>query len=103
MTPDELRSRLTITVEEAATALGIGRTAAYDAVRRGEIETVRLGRRVLVPTGPLLRLLGLDDRPAAEGRAVVDDERPRSRRYDGDQVGAEPDGRSGAQVVELRG
>jgi excisionase family DNA binding protein len=103
MTPDELRSRLTITVEEAAAALGIGRTAAYEAVRRGELETLRLGRRVLVPTAPLLRLLGLEDRPGTEDPAVTDDEPPRNRRCDADQAGAGPVDRSGAQVVELRG
>lgn len=102
MTPDELRTRLTITVDEAAAALGLGRTATYDAVRRGEIESVRLGRKILVPTAPLLRLLGLEDRPATEDSAAEDDERPPNRRYDADQASAEPDERSGAQVVELR-
>jgi excisionase family DNA binding protein len=53
------RERLTLTVEEAAEALGIGRTLAYDAVRRGELPTVRLGRRLLVPQSALDRLLGI--------------------------------------------
>ena len=101
MTPDELRSRLTITVDEAAAALGLGRTATYDAVRRGEIPSVRLGRRVLIPTGPLLEMLGAGS-DSTEDPVVEDDERPRNRRYDADQAGAEPDERSGAQVVELR-
>jgi excisionase family DNA binding protein len=39
----------TYTVEEAARLLGIGRTAAYDAVKRGDIPTIRIGRRLLVP------------------------------------------------------
>ena len=58
MTPTELRSRNVITVEEAADALQIGRTAAYEAVRHGELPSLRLGRRILIPTAPLLRLLG---------------------------------------------
>lgn len=45
--PDD--SRITLTVEEAAKALGIGRGLAYEAVRRGEIPTIRLGKRLLVP------------------------------------------------------
>jgi excisionase family DNA binding protein len=49
--------RQTLTVEEAADVLGIGRTLAYEAVRRGEIPTVRLGRRLLVPRGALDHLL----------------------------------------------
>ena len=49
--------RLTFTVEEVAHVLGIGRNSAYEAVRRGEIPAVRLGRRLLVPKAALERLL----------------------------------------------
>jgi excisionase family DNA binding protein len=49
--------RQTVTVEEAAKALGIGRAAAYDAVKRGEIPAIRIGRRVVVPRSGLERLL----------------------------------------------
>ncbi len=55
--------RLTLTVEEAAARLGISRASAYEAVRRGEIPSIRIGRRVLVPKASLARLVGLD--PAA--------------------------------------
>ena len=50
--------RLTLTVEEVADLLGIGRGSAYAAVRAGEIPSVRIGRRVLVPRSALLTLLG---------------------------------------------
>jgi excisionase family DNA binding protein len=53
-----LSQRKTLTVEEAAEALGIGRTLAYEAVRRGEIPTIRIGRRLLVPRAALAQLLG---------------------------------------------
>ena len=53
--------RATVTVEEAAKALGIGRSAAYAAARRGEIEILSLGRRKLVPTAWLRRVLKLDE------------------------------------------
>ncbi len=49
--------RLTLTVEEAAATLGISRAFAYEAVRRGEIPSIRIGRRVLVPKAALNRLL----------------------------------------------
>ncbi len=57
----------TITVEEMADALGIGRTGAYDAVRRGDLPSIRIGRRIVVPVAELRRLVGLDDavRPTA--------------------------------------
>ncbi len=49
--------QLTMTVEEAAKALGIGRGLAYDLVGRGELPSVRLGRRLVVPREALGRLL----------------------------------------------
>jgi excisionase family DNA binding protein len=49
--------RLTLTVEEAAKALGISRAFAYEAVQRGEIPHIRIGRRILVPKAQLDRLL----------------------------------------------
>lgn len=58
LTVEDLRGRLSINVEDAARVLGIGRGTAYDAVKRGEIPALRVGRRLLVPTGHLLRLLG---------------------------------------------
>jgi excisionase family DNA binding protein len=49
---------MTITVEEAGRLLGIGRSLAYEAARRGELPTIRLGRRLLVPTARLQALVG---------------------------------------------
>jgi excisionase family DNA binding protein len=49
--------RLTLTVEEAAATLGISRAFAYAAVQRGEIPSIRIGRRVLVPRAALERML----------------------------------------------
>lgn len=50
----------TLTVEEAAAVLGIGRNSAYEAVRRGEIPSIRIGRRIVIPTARLIALVGLD-------------------------------------------
>ena len=54
---DQLSGRATITVTEAAKLLGIGRTAAYEAARRGELPTRRLGHRLVVPVPWLLSWL----------------------------------------------
>ncbi|MEU7157351.1 helix-turn-helix domain-containing protein [Streptomyces chrestomyceticus] len=35
--------------EEAATALGIGRSLVYEEIRLGRLRTVRIGRRRLIP------------------------------------------------------
>lgn len=51
------RDRQTLSVDEAARLLGIGRSSAYEAVRRGEIPTLRIGRRILVPRTAIERML----------------------------------------------
>jgi len=56
---EDLEDRITLTVEEVAALLGLGRTAAYEAARRGEIPSRRLGRRVIVPVPALLDWLGV--------------------------------------------
>jgi excisionase family DNA binding protein len=48
----------TISIEEAALVLGVSRSAAYRAAKAGQLVTFRVGRRLLVPTAPLLRMLG---------------------------------------------
>jgi excisionase family DNA binding protein len=53
--------RLTISVEEAGRLLGISRGLAYELVNRGDIPSVRLGRRIVVPRRALDRLLDLPD------------------------------------------
>jgi excisionase family DNA binding protein len=54
---DQLAGRAVITIEQTAQLLGLGRTAAYDAVRRGELPSRRLGRRLVVPVPALLAWL----------------------------------------------
>ena len=49
-----------VSVERAGSILGISRATAYAAVNNGTIPSIRLGRRIVVPTAPLLRLVGLD-------------------------------------------
>lgn len=50
-----------MTVPEAgAAAFGLGRTASYAAAGRGDLPTIRVGRKLVVPVAPLRRLLGLD-------------------------------------------
>jgi hypothetical protein len=62
----------TLSVPEAGRLCGLGRDASYAAASRGEIPTLRFGRRVVVPTYRLLELLGA---PAPiPGTAVAPDE-----------------------------
>ncbi len=50
-------NRMTVTVEEAAEILGISRAFAYALVRKGELPSLRLGRRLVVPRRALEQLL----------------------------------------------
>jgi excisionase family DNA binding protein len=61
MTLDDLRGLATITVPEAGALLGLGRDSAYRAAERGELPTLKLGRRLLVPVPRLLALLNGGD------------------------------------------
>jgi excisionase family DNA binding protein len=47
----------TYTVEEAAQLLRVGRNQCYEALRRGELPSIRIGKRLLVPRAALDRLL----------------------------------------------
>lgn len=49
--------RLTCTVPEAASLLGISPGLAYELARRGELPTIRFGRRIVVPRAALERLV----------------------------------------------
>lgn len=46
-------TKLCISVPEAARLLGLGRNSVYEAVRRGEVPAVRVGRRLVVPVRAL--------------------------------------------------
>jgi len=68
MTP--LEARPVLTVLEAAGMLGISRNLAYEGIRRGEIPSLKIGRRILVPRVALERLLAaqLQEAQAPEAR-----------------------------------
>jgi excisionase family DNA binding protein len=71
-TTTPVSGQLTLTVEEAGRLLGISRGAAYRAAACGQIPTIRLGRRLLVPRARLHQLLGISssERPESVGGAV---------------------------------
>ena len=52
------RNRLTLSVPETAKLLGISRALAYQLVARGELPSLRLGRRIVVPRAALERFIG---------------------------------------------
>ena len=57
----ETNEKLVLTVEEARVKLGcVSRGLIYEAVRRKEIPSIRIGRRILIPYAALKRLLQVD-------------------------------------------
>ena len=49
--------RLVLSVTEAGRLVGLGRSAAYDAIARGDLPYLRIGRRIVVPRRALEKLL----------------------------------------------
>lgn len=57
----DIRSKPTVPVwPHAGKAYGLRRNASYDAARRGEIETIRMGRVLRAITAPMRKRLGID-------------------------------------------
>ena len=56
---DELPAVLT--VPEAAALLRVGKNTMYLAIQRGDVPSLKLGRRVLVPRDALQRLLQIGE------------------------------------------
>ena len=50
--------RYCMTVPEAAKKLGISRNFAYELVKRGELPSIRFGKRILIPKIALENKLG---------------------------------------------
>lgn len=46
-------SKLAYSVDESCSTLSIGRTVLFDLLRRGEITSVKIGRRRLIPASSL--------------------------------------------------
>jgi excisionase family DNA binding protein len=50
-------ARRTYRIEEVAKLLGVGRNAAYEAARRGDFPTIKIGKRLVAPRAAIDRML----------------------------------------------
>ena len=62
--PDE---SLTLSVMETAKMLGLSRNSVYEAIRTGQIPSVRFGKRVFVPRVALNRMISEADNYESHG------------------------------------
>lgn len=55
-----------MTVEEAAQLARVGKNAMYEAVKRGDVWSARIGKSIRIPKSALSAFLGLDTNEAAD-------------------------------------
>jgi excisionase family DNA binding protein len=67
MNTDQLPTTLTPDELLALEGWPLGRSSTYDALKRGDIPSVRIGRRILIPRAALDRLLSGDSGGLEEG------------------------------------
>lgn len=69
----------TMTIREAAEIIPCGLNQAYAAAKRGEIPTIRIGKRFLVLREPFLRMLRVPPPDAArpEPDVIIETQRPK--------------------------
>ena len=60
--PNKTTNPTVLTVVEVAKILRIGKISVYQAIQRGEVPSIRIGRRILIPKFALEQLL---TRPSA--------------------------------------
>ena len=58
-----ITENLAVSVKTTSEALGTGTYAVYAGIRDGSIPHIKVGRKILIPTAPLRRMLGLDGEP----------------------------------------
>lgn len=67
----EWLSKPSCTVAEVAKMLGMSGPGVIRAIDRGEIRGTRIGKRIIIPTGQLRRILMDDEELAEAGRAAA--------------------------------
>jgi excisionase family DNA binding protein len=61
--------RQTLSVPEFAEAVGISRNGGYEAVHRGDVRSIRIGQRLLIPRSEVERLLNSASVPSKPARS----------------------------------
>lgn len=65
-------SRLVYEVPEAGALLGLTRNASYQAAKRGDIPTIRIGKLIRVPKAAFFAKFGLSSRAPADALEAIE-------------------------------
>ena len=65
-------TRLLHPTAEGAALIGVGRSTLYELIKSGEIKTVKIGRRTLIPHDELVRFVSTLTGGAASGDSTYD-------------------------------
>ena len=57
----EALSKPSCSVAQAAALLGLSQPGVIRAIERGDIRGTRIGKRIIIPTGPLRKILMLEE------------------------------------------
>jgi excisionase family DNA binding protein len=66
----EWLSKPSCSVAQAAELLGMSGPGVIRAIERGEIKGTRIGRRIVIPTAPIRRMLLVDEAPLPSANAA---------------------------------
>jgi excisionase family DNA binding protein len=66
MSDEKTNPRLVYQVPEAGAMLGLSRNASYEAAKRGDFPTIKIGKLLRVPKAAFHRLLDIPTKPQAE-------------------------------------
>lgn len=59
-TSERADTRIGRSVPEAGALIGLSRNAAYVAAKRGEIPTIKIGKKIIVPWAVFLKKFGVE-------------------------------------------
>ena len=57
---EKIMEPIVISIKDAAKALSLGRTSIYGLINSGRLDTIKLGRRTLIKTDSLRRIISDD-------------------------------------------
>ena len=58
---NKVNFRAVLTAREVADLLEISISHVYESLRRGDLPSVAVGRRIVIPARPIFTMLGIDD------------------------------------------